>query len=194
MKGRKRQLSRGSTTSIHSTATHSLHEQQLPGSPTEYQQQWFDNEQRRGYNESMTTDDAMGMQAAARLQNAREYGIDPALGAAVNHTLGIAAEGAYRADSQRQSLPGDGYGTSFVEDDSQMLENRSEEQDDIDSVAGGVGPAKKSGKSTAANELEMRKLFHDNKDRSLPDVASELHGNERGPQSERTRQVFAMLW
>ncbi len=80
-----------------------------------------------------------------------------------------------------------------MEDDSPMPEGRSDEQDDGDSVAGNGAP-KKASKSSAANELEMRQLFHSNKNRTLPDVARELHGNERGPQSERTRQVFAMLW
>ncbi|GJC82200.1 transcriptional regulator RFX1 [Colletotrichum liriopes] len=51
-----------------------------------------------------------------------------------------------------------------------------------------------SARSSANNELEMRHLFNANKHRGLQDVASELHGNERGPNSERTRQVFAMLW
>src|SRR5208282_4529763 len=58
----------------------------------------------------------------------------------------------------------------------------------------GNGAARKGPKSSAANEMEMRQLFHTNKHRTLPEVARELHGNERGPQSERTRQVFAMLW
>ena len=75
-----------------------------------------------------------------------------------------------------------------------MLEGRSDEQDEVDSQAGVGGPAKKASKSSAANELEMRQLFHSNKHRSLPEVARELHGNERGPQSERQRQVFAMIW
>lgn len=75
-----------------------------------------------------------------------------------------------------------------------MMEGRSDEQDDVDSVAGAHGPSKKPSKSSAANELEMRQLFHQNKHRTLPEIAAELHGNERGPQSERQRQVFAMLW
>jgi len=74
------------------------------------------------------------------------------------------------------------------------MEGRSDEQDDVDSVAGANGLSKKPSKSSAANELEMRQLFHQHKHRTLPDVAAELHGNERGPQSERQRQVFAMLW
>jgi regulatory factor X, other len=42
--------------------------------------------------------------------------------------------------------------------------------------------------------LEMRQLFHTNKHRSLQDISAELHGNERGPNSERNRQMFAMIW
>lgn len=81
-----------------------------------------------------------------------------------------------------------------MEDDSPMLEGRSDEQDDVDSLAGANGAPKKASKSSAANELEMRQLFQNNKHRQLPEVATELHGNERGPQSERMRQVFAMIW
>lgn len=44
------------------------------------------------------------------------------------------------------------------------------------------------------NDQEMRELFTRNSHRSLQDVATELHGNERGPNSERSRQLFAMLW
>jgi hypothetical protein len=91
-------------------------------------------------------------------------------------------------------MPRDGYGANYGEGDSQMMEGRSDEQDDADSLPGAGGPAKKASKSSAANELEMRQLFQANKHRTLPEVATELHGNERGPQSERQRQVFAMLW
>lgn len=187
-------MSRGSTTSIHSAATHSMHEQQMTGSPSEYQRQWFENEQqhRFGDAEHMGPDD-LATQTASQLDN-RDYGIDPALGAAVNHSIAYSNDGTYRADGIRRSLPGDGFGGSFMDDGSPMPEGRSDEQDEADSVAGTNGAPKKAAKSSAANELEMRQLFNNNKHRTLPEVATELHGNERGPQSERTRQVFAMLW
>ena len=130
---------------------------------------------------------------AAQLQNPREYGIDPALEAVNHSSISYHQENAYRPESSRLSLPGDGYGTSFAEDDSPILEGRSDEQDDVDSVNGNGGQ-KKTGRSSAANEVEMRQLLASNKHRTLPDVAKELHGNERGPNSERTRQIFAMLW
>jgi regulatory factor X len=196
LKSRKRQLSRGSTTSLHSAATHSIHDHKhAEGSPAEYQKQWFESEQQQRFADgSHVTAEDMVMQSASQLRDPRDYGIDPALGAAVNHTLGYSHDGRYRPENGRRSLPADGYGTSFMEDDSPMLEGRSDEQDDVDSLAGANGAPKKASKSSAANELEMRQLFQNNKHRTLPEVATELHGNERGPQSERTRQVFAMLW
>jgi regulatory factor X, other len=139
----------------------------------------------------MTPED-MVMNSASQLQNPRGYEIDPALGGVPHHPVVYHEEGHYKAEDGRQSMPVE-YGANYGED-SQMLEGRSDEQDEVDSLAGATGPAKKASKSSAANELEMRQLFQTNKHRSLPEVATELHGNERGPQSERQRQVFAMLW
>lgn len=141
----------------------------------------------------MTPED-MVIHSASQLQNPRGYDIDPALGGAHAHPLSYPQDNQYKLDNSRQSLPADGFGGNYGEGDSQMLEGRSDEQDEVDSLAGAGGPAKKASKSSAANELEMRQLFQSNKHRSLPEVAMELHGNERGPQSERQRQVFAMIW
>lgn len=93
----------------------------------------------------------------------------------------------------RQSLSAESFtgNTSFA-DDSQMPDRDG--NDDNDSFVGAPGNAKPGSRSSANNELEMRQLFNANKHRNLQDVAEELHGNERGPNSERTRQVFAMLW
>lgn len=134
------------------------------------------------------------MHSASQLQNPREYDIDPALGGGPHNALPYPTQSYFKPELSRQSMAGDLTGMNYGEGDSQMLETRSDEQDDVDSVAGVNGPAKKPSKSSAANELEMRQLFQANKHRSLPDIALELHGNERGPQSERQRQVFAMLW
>jgi len=136
------------------------------------------------------------MHSASQLQNPPDYGLDPALGAVSNNSLMYHPGKDY--EYKDQSGPADNYGLAFDERDSHVVKARSEEQDDVDSMAAGpggaVGQPKKASKSSAANELEMRQLFNQNKHRSLPDVARELHGNERGPMSERQRQVFAMLW
>ena len=49
-------------------------------------------------------------------------------------------------------------------------------------------------KSSANNDGEMRDLFQSNRDRPLEEVAQWLRGNERGPNAERKRQLYAMLW
>ena len=196
-KSKKRPVSRASTTSAHSGATQPLLEQQLVDPATEFHKQWYDAnaqaQQRYDMNHQMSAED-MVIHSAAQLQNPRDYEIDPALGGAQHNSLTYPQDGPYRPDIGRHSMPGDGYGANYGEGDSRLMEGRSDEQDEMDSVAGTNGTVKKASKSSAANELEMRQLFQANKHRSLPEVATELHGNERGPQSERQRQVFAMLW
>lgn len=166
---------------------------------TDYQKEWYEQsahpQERFGSISHQMTPEDMVIHSASQLQNPREYEIDPALGGGQNHGLTYPPqENQYKPETGRQSLPGESYGPNYGEGDSQILESRSDEQDDVDSLAGAGGPAKKASKSSAANELEMRQLFQSNKHRTLPEVATELHGNERGPQSERQRQVFAMLW
>lgn len=88
------------------------------------------------------------------------------------------------------SFPGNG---SFA-DDSQMLDGDGNEEGVSFASTTANGHGRASNRSSANNEHEMRQLFQQHKHRSLQEVAEELHGNERGPNSERTRQVFAMLW
>ncbi|KAL8655432.1 MAG: hypothetical protein Q9226_003055 [Calogaya cf. arnoldii] len=53
---------------------------------------------------------------------------------------------------------------------------------------------KKGSASSIANDLELKKLFVENKGRPLEEVAAQVIANERGPKSEKTKQIFAMLW
>lgn len=55
--------------------------------------------------------------------------------------------------------------------------------------------AKKAAPSaTATNDRELRELLNKNRGRTLPDVAAEVIATERTSKSERTKQLFAMLW
>ena len=56
------------------------------------------------------------------------------------------------------------------------------------------GRQKKGSSSSIANDIELRKLFNENSHRSLRDVADQVLLNERGPKSEKTKQIFAMIW
>lgn len=131
----------------------------------------------------MTPED-MILRAASQLQTGREFSLDPHQSANISFSQ--------HASISRQSISTDSFGgnASYIDPDSQMLDTN----DDGDSVIGMPGGQKPGSKSSANNEKEMQQLFSANKHRSLQDVAEELHGNERGPNSERTRQVFAMLW
>lgn len=163
----------------------------------EFPKRWYEpdpNARHRfdSVNHQLSAED-MVMQSAAQLQNPLEYKIDPSLGTHPNHGLPYTHESMYKPENVHHPLPTEGYGASFGEGDSHLID-RSDEQEDADSVPGAAGPSKKVSKASAQNELEMKQLFQSNKHRSLPEVATELHGNERGPQSERQRQVFAMIW
>ncbi len=53
---------------------------------------------------------------------------------------------------------------------------------------------KKGSASSIANDQELRRLYQDNKTRTLRDVADSVLQEERGPRSEKTKQIFAMIW
>ncbi|KAL9007219.1 MAG: hypothetical protein Q9188_000022 [Gyalolechia gomerana] len=79
------------------------------------------------------------------------------------------------------------------EGDSQGFEHTNGEQAVGDN--GAVDGRKKKGSaSSIANDIELKKLFRENLGRSLKDVAAQVLANERGPRSEKTKQIFAMLW
>ncbi|KAH8598005.1 RFX DNA-binding domain-containing protein [Bisporella sp. PMI_857] len=189
----KRPRSRASTTSAQSAGHPPVPEHHIGGQDIVHKQ-WYNNgtaHQRFGSINNQMSPEDMVMHSASQLQNPQHYDIDPSLGAEQHHGLPYPPEPQYKLESGGPPGSNEHYGGSYVDGDSNLLEGRSEEQDEVESAA---GPAKKASKSSAANELEMRQLFQSNKHRSLPEVAMELHGNERGPQSERQRQVFAMLW
>ena len=69
--------------------------------------------------------------------------------------------------------------------------NDEQVQDDTGTEA---GKKKKGSASSAANDMELRRLFSEHRGRPLKDVAAEVIVHERGPKSEKTKQIFAMLW
>lgn len=48
--------------------------------------------------------------------------------------------------------------------------------------------------ATAANDKELRELLRQNESRNLKEVAVDVIANERTSKSEKTKQLFAMLW
>ncbi|KAK4156471.1 hypothetical protein C8A00DRAFT_12588 [Chaetomidium leptoderma] len=192
VKPRKRHRSRGSTASIHSATTQANVEHSFAESADVYSSQWLPNpasHPREIPNGSaqMTPEDLL---LASQLQASRDFGQDPPINTAPMQSVSFHH---HSHSISRQSLSADSFAgnTSFA-DDSQMLDR--DVNDDGDSFNGLPAPTKSGARSNANNELEMRQLFHHNKERTLEEVAHELLGNDRGPNSERARQVFAMLW
>ncbi|KAM0238609.1 hypothetical protein ACHAPO_003577 [Fusarium lateritium] len=138
----------------------------------------------------MSTDDML-LQAATHMQGSQDFPMDASMSAPMGHHL----QYQQRHPPQRHPLPAEQYSNnaSFTEGESQLMERDENDDGDSRMVMGGA-PKNTSGRSSANNELEMRQLYKTNMHRGLDDVAKELHGNDRGPNSERTRQVFAMLW
>ena len=165
-----------------------------------YAGQWISNEHShdKGINPgAQLSPEDMILQAATHMQSANhEFAMDGSMTAPMaHHHIPYQQHQQHQQQHSmaRHPLPSEQFGgnVSFTEGDSQMLDR--DDDGDGDSMAGIAG-AKPATRSSANNELEMRQLFSANRHRKLPEVALELHGNERGPNSERTRQVFAMLW
>ncbi|KAB5575777.1 hypothetical protein GE09DRAFT_953915 [Coniochaeta sp. 2T2.1] len=196
-KSRKRPRSRGSTASVHSATTQGNLDQSYTDNSGVYSQQWINQHNHPQHRELAIapapsnheiSPETMMLQAAAHLQNVRDYSVEAPDNASLHNTSFQRASNLSRHSVVSQdSFAGNG---SFA-DDSQMMDR---DENEGDSFAGAPGSGKPANKSSANNEIEMRQLFTAHKHRSLQDVAEELHGNERGPNSERTRQVFAMLW
>lgn len=139
------------------------------------------------------------MQAAGHMREpSQESHMDGSMNAPMAHHMAYQQHQQAQHQAQelhRHPLPVEQFpgNASFAEGDTSMMDR--EDNIEGDSVNNELGPPRSGSlRSSANNELEMRQLFSANRHRGLQDVAGELHGNERGPNSERTRQVFAMLW
>ncbi|KAK6077350.1 RFX DNA-binding domain-containing protein [Seiridium cupressi] len=195
---RNRAPSRASTASMHSTATQQTLEQSFAAHHNSFPDQWGPNGHGHGHGprdmsmqgHQMPPEEIL-MRPGSQMHPGQSFAMDSSMQSSMGHHPMPYPQ---HAALQHPGLSADSFGASasFTED-SQMIDR--EDNEDGDSLAGAVAnPKPSSNKTSANNELEMRQLFKANKHRTLQEVATELHGNERGPNSERTRQVFAMLW
>ena len=121
-----------------------------------------------------------------------DYAIDPSLQNSNGGRRAMSIEHPY--DSyQAQFRPVMDHQYAFESRDSQVPTNFNDEQIQEDSGLGETRK-KKGSASSIANDQELRKLFRENHDRDLKDVAAEVLVHERGPRSEKTKQIFAMNW
>lgn len=193
-KARRRPLSRASTASIHSVSTQPSLEQGFGDDTQVYHGQWAGNLHSHAKGlmgaHHMSPEDAI-LQAAPHIQpgapGPRAFAVDGSMDASMAHPVPYPHDGSFARHDVSASLSMNDLG-SFTDPDSQMIDAKNED------ASMPMPSVQKTATRTANNEREMQQLYMANKHRSLQDVARELHGNERGPNSERQRQVFAMLW
>ncbi|KAH9904709.1 RFX DNA-binding domain-containing protein [Xylariomycetidae sp. FL2044] len=212
---RQRTQSRASTASVHSIATQPNPEQNLAVHHGSFQTQWNPSDHVAIHPSRdmvptpaahpMASTEDMILRPASQMQVAQPFAMDSSMQSAVGPPIPT----YHQHPTMHHGLPSgpspgpaagptagpDAFGNSatFTDQDSQLMD-----RDDVDERESVVGPPAgqkpASNRTSANNEVEMRQLFQFNRHRQLEEVAKELHGNERGPNSERARQVFAMLW
>ncbi|WAO93702.1 RFX-type winged-helix domain-containing protein [Fusarium falciforme] len=202
-RARKRPLSRASTTSINSVPNQSttLDQSGFANASDMYPGQWMSSEhahaQAHAHAHSHSKDmgvsqlspEDMILQAASHMQGTgQDFSMDTSMSAPMGHPMSY----QQKHPMQRHPLPAEYTQNASFTEGSQMMDRDENGEAGARAAAGAAKPA--STRSSANNELEMRQLFSAHRHRTLQEVAGELHGNERGPNSERTRQVFAMLW
>ena len=119
------------------------------------------------------------------------YAIDPSLQGHLAHGRALSVDHSFSGNLATARPPMTQY-HSFNGQENQTMEGAIDEAQDDPAV--GEGKKKKGSASSIANDLELRRLFRENQGRSLKDVAAQVLANERGPKSEKTKQIFAMLW
>jgi regulatory factor X, other len=199
----QRAQSRASTASIHSVATQSNNERSHSVMHNgNYQEQWPTN---NAHGTIPHPKDLSALGHQMRQQDVvTEDMLRPAPQMSLHQTFSM--DGLHQSvgpvmpynhhPSLHHALPGDSFvaGASFTDVDSQMMDRDDPDESDAVEAPRRTSQKSASNRTSANNELEMRQLYQASRHRKLEEVAKELHGNERGPNSERSRQVFAMLW
>jgi regulatory factor X len=154
------------------------HQHHIPQVPPPQHQSSQQQQYAMPSNEAMMHPGQLHQQQQQQNGGMHSFGMDPGMaGVAINHV------------GPRTNLPD----ISFTDNGSSIMEH--DENGEGDSrVAAAPTTTTKPTRSSANNEREMRNLFLQNRHRTLPEVAGELQGNDRGAHSERARQLFAMLW
>lgn len=120
-----------------------------------------------------------------------EYAIDPSLHDHISHARAMNVGNQYTGHNDAHGEPTLHFDPFGGKEDQTFMSNGEQTPDD---PAGVDSKKKKGSASSIANDLELRRLFKENKHRDLKDVATSVLAEERGPRSEKTKQIFAMNW
>ena len=114
------------------------------------------------------------------------YALDPSLQYHHAHGRALSVDHGYSANAMNLRPSVEQFNPHEGKENQGMEANESQGPED--------GKKKKGSASSLANDAELRRLFRENVGRDLKDVAAQVLANERGPRSEKTKQIFAMLW
>lgn len=185
---RPRPISRASTTSVNTPTTQNVqphyHTSESAHIPPP---QHFPSQPARYNSENIIT------QSQQPQAHQREYAIDPSLQHSASGERAMSVDHAYNG-SHDGTRPATGGEYSFETRETHFPVNFNDEQTQDNTGPGGETRKKKGSASSIANDQELRKLFRENGHRNLKDVASDVLAHERGPKSEKTKQIFAMNW
>ena len=120
------------------------------------------------------------------------YDIDPSLQNSVDHRRSMSLDTSHGTGMAAARLQGV-HQQSFDAPGQQSFQHINDDQAQ-DDTGTEQGKKKKGSASSAANDAELRRLFNEHRGRPLKEVAGDVLVHERGPKSEKTKQIFAMLW
>ena len=107
-------------------------------------------------------------------------------------------DGTYRVENRYDNAAGmqELLQASLADDRNERQESEVQTQDagDQENNAESMAPKKKGAATSAANDIELRRLYRENVGRDLHEVALQVLENDKGPKSEKTKQIFGMLW
>jgi regulatory factor X len=108
----------------------------------------------------------------------------------VQQYLGYPADSTTNQHPQPNGMP--------TQPDHHTYHNLSQHSQQHNFSAPGLEPEEKKKKGSmsgsATNDRELRQLLNQNEGRNLKDVAAEVIQNDRTSKSEKSKQLFAMLW
>lgn len=180
-----RPLSRASTTSVHSFEQYQPHPQQPR--PTQFTPQ-------TQYNAAFTSEPLQpALLQAAQHVSAQDNLLNMSL-ESVQQYLGYPSESTPQPTQpngvQAQHMDAHAYHPSMAPQPQQQQQQHymAPPVDSEDKKKKG------SASGSATNDKELRQLLAQNEGRQLKDVAAEVIQNDRTSKSEKSKQLFAMLW
>ncbi|KAL9102946.1 MAG: hypothetical protein Q9163_001972 [Psora crenata] len=188
---RPRPVSRASTTSVNTTTEASTQAYQYV-----FQSSHNQPEQPTGKATAQYTPEEMITRSEEQLTNPNQtYVIDPSLEIHNPQSRAMSVDTAYRG-ARDASKPPIHHFHSFDGKENQTFPSIEENKVHFGSgmVDGQKKLPRKGNASSQANDQELRRLYQENCHRNLKDVAVSVLANERGPGSEKTKQIFAMNW